>query len=342
MSAENPLQSVPVAPVEESAETPKAPSAEEYKEVETQIAAKREQLTKAPIDQLAGLVSEIEALENKKSEGFDAAYNEAHAENDRMDAEKAAAEKAAQKQAERDAEKAQQEAKNAERVAKIDEQIAAERAQLNGASPEQLKEIVAKLTALEAQKSAPQDAGQDQENAEEKKDDAQQEKGPEKAKSLDEMTIEELQASRQEIGSKVEALRDAFMNGPAYAARKEFESQLKTELDDEWRKLDDADKNAHKYSTAALTSMELGADPKYGLTDRLARYANSAGEGGGLTESDIASINYYKEKGVITDGMLYRAKEIDSEYRAAAKEWEETNTKLSGIDDTIQNKKNKG
>jgi hypothetical protein len=162
MSAENFTKTV--APQEKQVDS-EVPTAEQYKEIETHLAAKREELSSAPVDQLPGLVAEIQALETRKSEAFDGAHDEAHIENERIDNEKAAQEKSTQEQAVQ----AELEAKNVERVAKIDEQIAAERAQLSGASPEQLSEIVARMQLLEAQKIQQETSGEpivEEQNAE--------------------------------------------------------------------------------------------------------------------------------------------------------------------------------
>lgn len=127
-----------------------SPTAEDYKSIEAQIGVKREELMQAPTDKMSEIVAEIQALESKKAESFDAAHDEAHRENERMESEKAA-QAAAREQERLAAEKA---ALEAERIGKIDEAITLERSQLSGASPEQLGQIVERIKALESQKNA--------------------------------------------------------------------------------------------------------------------------------------------------------------------------------------------
>ncbi len=130
-----------------------SPSAEEYKEIETTIAAKRAELSTSSVDRMGELVAEIQELETKKADAFDSSHEEASAENSRMDAEQAAFETAhdeAHVENERlDAEKSAQN----ERVVAIDAEITNERGKLNGATAEDLGAIVQRIKELEAQKT---------------------------------------------------------------------------------------------------------------------------------------------------------------------------------------------
>jgi hypothetical protein len=119
MSAELPKQETASAAAQEQS------SAAEYSQVEQEIQTKRSELVSAPTEKLASLVAEIQGLENRKNEMFDAAHTEASAENQRIDQEKSeAAERAhAEAQAGETAATTEREASAAQQLQGVHERL---------------------------------------------------------------------------------------------------------------------------------------------------------------------------------------------------------------------------
>jgi hypothetical protein len=148
-------------PSAESSAKVQAPTAEEWKETSTAHAesaealeAKKAEMAKAiesgdfaKVSELAAEAQVLEsgttALEGKKQEGFNAAYEEAHAENARMDEEKAEAEKST--------------AVEIERIETINKEIDAKKQELEALKASGnfagIGEVAKQIMTLEAQKS---------------------------------------------------------------------------------------------------------------------------------------------------------------------------------------------
>lgn len=106
------------------------PSGSEYLAIEEDIRNKRKELQTAPVDQMGGIVEEIQGREAERQGAYDAMYEDAHVENARIDAE------------------------HAERTAQIDAAIQAERAKLGdeNTSVEGLSAVVQRIRELENQR----------------------------------------------------------------------------------------------------------------------------------------------------------------------------------------------
>ena len=173
----------------------KTPNAEEYNGIEAAITAKRAELSTSSIDRMSELVTEIQQLESQKTEAFDSAHDEAHEENNRMDAESVAFDTTQEEATVENARLDQEKALETERIGKINQDVVAERARLSGASAEELGNIVRNIKALEAQKvSAPENAINGQGNEEEPEMD------------LTKLSDEELSAERVTRVSKIEVM----------------------------------------------------------------------------------------------------------------------------------------